>query len=90
MPIEQAPESGPGPLEAVVGQFPRYFRHRCQVESDCVYVRHDDADSAVVVTRTGERRPNAPKGWPIGASLLMVAMGQAEEITADQAAAMIH
>lgn len=76
-------------MQTVVRQFPRYFRHLCEVTSDCIYVRHDSPAHAVVVTRTGERPPNAPNGWPIEYSLLMQAMGQAEEITAAEAASMM-
>lgn len=70
-------------------QFPRYFKSVDPPGSDMIYIRHDDETSdGVVVTMTGERQPNSVP-WPLWHTLGAVQVGIAEEITQEEAEALI-
>lgn len=73
--------------------FPKYFRHtnREKLTTDCLFVRHDDAISnAVVITSTGKERPINTDKWPLRFTLFMVQLGEAEEMTEEQAKDMLQ
>lgn len=68
--------------------YPRFFVNTGRFTSDALYVRFDDPErDAVVVTATGERPPHHTP-WLLVNCLLMVQVGKARELTADEARAI--
>jgi hypothetical protein len=68
--------------------FPRYFTHTQGFTSDALYVRCDsECDLSIITVDGSERIPNHPFG--LSECLLMVLMGEGEEITNELADAML-
>lgn len=69
-----------------MSDFPKFFRHTNPPTSDAMFVRFDDAESdCVVVTTSGVERHPHHSPWPLENCLLMVAIGDSQEITKDEA-----
>lgn len=69
-------------------EFPRYFIKPNGFKSDALYVRHDTADDAVVITPHGERSLAGDGPWPLSNTVLMVEMDKACEISEREARAL--